>query len=133
MNKMNIRKIIREEIVLLKEDLETYNLMGYKKLPDEEKKIIDQIVDKLISKTKLYKRKGEIKFPFYSEPMRWDLGYWKRYGFGQPFFNFIDSYLEDNNIEFKSPILNNMVNLNFMGPRQLTPHEMVKYIYLNKI
>ena len=38
--------------------------MGYKKLPDEEKKIIDQIVDKLISKTKLYKRKGEIKFPF---------------------------------------------------------------------
>ena len=65
--------------------------------------------------------------------MRWDLGYWKRYGFGQPFFNFIDSYLEDNNIEFKSPILNNMVNLNFMGPRQLTPHEMVKYIYLNKI
>ena len=75
---INIRKIIREEIVLLKEDLETYNLMGYKKLPDEEKKIIDQIVDKLISKTKLYKRKGEIKFPFYDEPMRWDLGYWKR-------------------------------------------------------
>ena len=52
---------------------------------------------------------------------------------GRSFFNFIDSYLEDNNIEFKSPILNNMVNLNFMVSRQLTPHEMVKYIYLNKI
>jgi len=127
---MNLKESIRR---IIREDLESYNLMAYKKLPNEEKKIIDQIVDKLISKTKLYKRRGEIKFPFYNKLMRWDYNYWKRYGFGPKFFNYIDSYMEDNNIEFKSPILNKMVNLNFMGPRELTPHEIIKYQYLNRI